>query len=49
MKLKALLLTLIILLATLTLACGPGGEWIEWQQDVLENQREGLPAEEVSP
>lgn len=48
MKLKALLLTPLIL-ATLTLACGPGGDWIEWQQDVLENQREGLPAEEVLP
>ena len=43
MKLTLLLLA-ILLLATLTPACdGPGDEWVEWQGDVLERQRQGLP------
>jgi hypothetical protein len=42
MKLSVLRLALIVIVAltALCLACGPGGEWVEWQNRVLERQRE---------
>ena len=46
-KLIALLIALV-LAALLIIACGPGGEWIEWQNDVQERQQENdIPAPEL--
>ena len=39
----------IAILAALTLGCGGGGEWVEWQGDVLERQRDGLPTSTPTP
>ena len=46
MKLRIILA--IIILATLTLACGGGGEWIEWNNGVNRRQRENdIPLPEL--
>ena len=43
MRRLILLLMAITLLAALCLACGGGDEFIEWQREIGERQREGLP------
>ena len=39
----------IAILAALCLGCGGGDEFIEWQRDFLERQREGLPTSTPTP